>query len=133
MKNSEAGIGLIEIVISMFLIALIAMAFLPLLIRTMATSTLNTSTSSASQLVAAGLDEVRTIAPTCTAVTSFTGAVVPTITDERGVALLPHRELASACPAGYPGTVSVRVWVTEVAKTAVLAEATTLVYLSAAN
>jgi len=132
--DDEAGIGLIEIVISMFLVALIAMAFLPLLIRTYSTTSLNTTTATATQLLDANVDAIRTKAtaePTCLALTSFVAATPSTITDERGITYEPHRSLV--CPAGYPGTAEARVWITELGDLDVVAEATTLLYLTRAT
>jgi len=131
--TDEAGIGLIEIVISMFLVALIAMAFLPLLIRTYSTTSLNTTTATATQLLDANVDATRTTASNCQAVTNFVAAAVPTVTDPRGVVYQPHRALVGTCPGGYPGTVGVRIWITEFGDTDVVAEATTLVYLTKAT
>jgi Tfp pilus assembly protein PilV len=131
--DDESGIGLIEIVISMFLVALIAMAFLPLLIRTYSTTSLNTTTATATQLLDANVDAARTTASNCQAVTNFVATAITTVTDERGVVYQPHRALVGTCPAGYPGTVGVRTWITELGKTQVVAEATTLVYLTKAT
>lgn len=129
--GTDDGIGMIEIVVSMFLIALIAISFLPLLMRTMTASTLNVKTSSATQLVASSMDKARVITPaTCSGATAFATASLPTVTDSRGVVLQPRRELVGACPTSYPGTVAIRAWVTESGQAVVLAEATALVYVT---
>ena len=129
--RADDGIGMLEIVVSMFLIALLAISFLPLLMQTLKVSTQNTYTASASQLVAASMDRARVITPTtCTAVTAFATASLANVTDDRGVVLVQHRQLTSACPASYPGTVAVRAWVTESGKPGVLAESSTLIYVT---
>ncbi len=129
--RTDDGIGMLEVVVSMFLIALIAISFLPLLMRTLTLSTQNTITSAATQLVASSMDKARVITPsTCSAATTFATAVLPTVTDARGVVLQPRRELVGACPTSYPGTVAIRAWVTESGKAIVLAEATALVYVT---
>jgi Tfp pilus assembly protein PilV len=130
--EAEAGIGLVEIVVSMFLVALIAMTFLPLLIRTMQTSSVNTSTATASQLLASNLDAVRALpSPTCSTITgTFVGATLSPVVDARGVSLQPHREATTACPTSYPGTVGVHVWITTSGAVTPLAEATTLVLVT---
>jgi type II secretory pathway pseudopilin PulG len=129
----DDGIGLIEIVISMFLIALIAISFLPLLLHTLTASTTNTSTSAASQLVQSSMDQARVVSPTCSAATSFVAATIASVPDARGVVLQPQRQMIGSCPTAYPGTVTVRAWVTESGKSFVLAESTTLIYVSSAS
>lgn len=131
--DDEAGLGLIEIVISMFLIALIAIAFLPLLIRTYASSDSNTVTSTATQVLSSNTDLARTVAANCQAVTNFAATTPATVTDAKGVVYQPHRALSTNCPAGYPGTVGVRIWITRLGQATVMAEATTLVYVSKAT
>ena len=129
--STDEGIGMLEIVVSMFLIALLAISFLPLLMQSLKVSTQNTYTASATQLVAASMDKARVISPTtCTAVTAFAAVALPTVTDDRGVVLAQHRQLVGACPTSYPGTVTVRAWVTEFGKPAVLAESSTLIYVT---
>ena len=129
--TGEAGIGLIEIVVSMFLIALLAMAFLPLLINSLKASTTNTSASIATQLVGQQLEQLRTVATNCAAVTTFLGTDPAAVTDDRGVILTIDRQLVGACPATYPGTVKVRVTVSSGGS--ILSEASTLVMVVTAS
>ena len=125
---ADEGIGLVEIVVSMFLLALIAVSFLPILIQGMLTSVRNATTATASQLVSQQLDEVRVIAPNCTAVSAFDDVTVASTTDPRGTVYQPHRQVGT-CPGAYPGVVSVRAWVTASGNANPLAEAITLVYV----
>jgi len=128
--SDDDGIGLVEIVISMFLVALLAISFLPLLLRTLTTSTDNTSTSTASQLVQSNMDQARTAVATCAGVTSFASTSLPAVVDARGVSLTPQRQIVGSCPTSYPGTVAVRAWVTQTGSAVVLAESTTLIYVT---
>jgi Tfp pilus assembly protein PilV len=130
--GNDEGIGLIEIVVSMFLLALIAITFLPILIQGMQTSVLNAGTATAGQLVSQQLDEVRSIPSDCAAVSAFDDVAAPTATDARGTVFHPHREVGT-CPSTYPGLVAVRVWVTKGSATVAVSEAKTLVYLSSAT
>ena len=130
-RDTESGIGLIEIVVSMFLIALLAMAFLPLLIQSLRATTTNTSASIATQLVSQQLEQLRTVATTCTAVSTFLATDPAPVTDDRGVILTIDRQLVGACPSTYPGTVKVRMAVTNGGST--LSEATTLVMVVTAS
>jgi type II secretory pathway pseudopilin PulG len=108
-RAQESGIGLIEIVVSMFLIALLAMAFLPLLIQSLKATTTNTSVASATQLVSQQLERVRTVGATCSAITSFASTDPAPVTDDRGVVLSIDRQLVGACPTTFPGTIGFRV------------------------
>ncbi|SFN93026.1 hypothetical protein [Mycetocola miduiensis] len=126
----DSGLGIVEIVVSMFLLALLAMAFLPLLIQGMTASVKSATVATASQLLNQQLDLVRAVPPNCAAVQAFDDAVVPSTTDARGTAFQPVREVL-ACPASYPGVVNVKVMVKEGAD--VLAEAVTLVYVESAT
>ena len=130
--EGERGFGLIEIVISMFLLALLAVAFLPLLITAMKTTVQTSSVATSSQLLSRQLDAVRTLEPNCSAISGFDDIVVATTISSRGTVFQPHRQVLT-CPTTYPGVVNVRVWVTEAGKVKVLSEATTLVYVKAAT
>lgn len=129
--TSEWGIGLIEIVISMFLLALLAMSFFPVLVNGMKTSILNAKVATASQIVSQQLDLVRTLPNTCVSVSAFDDAALAEVVDARGNHFQPNRQV-DACPATYPGVVKVTAWVTEVGQTHRLAGAVTFVYLTAA-
>jgi type II secretory pathway pseudopilin PulG len=122
----DSGLGIVEIVVSMFLLALLAVAFLPLLIQGMKTSVRNSTVATASQLLDQQIGAVRALPPTCDAVSAFDDAPVPETTDARGTTYLPKRKVL-ACPTTYPGVVRVEVTVAEAGD--VLAEAVTLVYL----
>jgi len=130
--SGESGFSLIEVMVSMFLLALLAVAFLPLLVTGMKTTARNATIATASGLVSAQLEQVRTLASTCAAVGAFDDTTVATVTDERGTVFHPRRAVA-ACPSTYPGTVRVRAWVTENTGSTVLAQAVTYVYLEKAS
>jgi len=57
--GSDAGIGLIEIIISMFLISLLAIAFIPVMVSAIRASTLNSTVATATRLVSQAVDEAR--------------------------------------------------------------------------
>jgi len=127
----DAGIGLVEIIISMFLLALLATAFLPILIQGMTTSIRTTTIATASQLAGQQLDKLRELGTTCSEVSVFDDTMPATTTDERGTIYQPRR-LVAACPATYPGVVNVRVWVTRDGVVQPLADAATLFYVKTA-
>jgi type II secretory pathway pseudopilin PulG len=129
--SRQSGFGLVEIVVSMFLLGLLALAFLPFLVQALQVSVMNTTLVTSTQLVSQQMQQLRAQASTCTAVTTFAGQPVPAVTDTRGITLEPHRS-AGACPATYPGTIKVTAWVNQLGKPARLAEAVSLVYVRAA-
>ncbi len=132
-RPADAGFGLVEIIVSMFLLALLAAAFLPILVQGLTTSVRNATIATGSQIVAQQLDELRTLDITCTAVSTFDDISILATTDERGTVFQSFREVAtcSTDPVDYPTVVEVRAWVTENGAVDALTEAITLVYLEA--
>ncbi|SDK29254.1 hypothetical protein SAMN05216282_104204 [Cryobacterium psychrotolerans] len=129
----EAGFGLIEIVVSMFLLGLLSVAFLPLLVTSLQTSVRNSTIATATQLVNQQMEQARAAGDTCSLITAFGSAslaVVPP--DARGVSYQPTRNVES-CSAvvAYPTTVKVIVSVSVVGSTAPAQTASTRIYLRA--
>ncbi|TAL42148.1 MAG: hypothetical protein EPN91_09050 [Salinibacterium sp.] len=114
----------------MLLLALVAMAFLPMVISSFQLTKTNVTIGTASQLVSQQLDLARTQTATCTGLTAFATSPIATTTDARGIILQPRR--AVSCPATYPGTATFTADVVESGKTTVLSTATTWIYVSAA-
>src|SRR5690554_3056013 len=129
--DDESGFGLVEIVISMFLLALVSISLLPLLITGVKQAAANTTTATATQIVHDQLELARTQSPTCAALSAL-GSQTWTTFDPRGVELHVERTIG-ACPpsSDYPGTVSVEIDVErrDGVDVTELAEATTLVFL----
>jgi Tfp pilus assembly protein PilV len=123
--ESEHGLGLIEIVISMFLLALLAIAFAPLLIAGLRSSAANTTTVTAIQLVNERMQIAQASGPSCSAVASLAGDL--TLTDPRGVTIEVTTTVA-ACPSGS-GTVDVTTTAVRSDSGGALAEASTLVFV----
>ena len=122
MKANDDGIGLVEIVVSMFLFALMAVAFLPAIIRGYESTRINTTLSTATQLLSGQLEVLRTASgQACSSLLIFDATPV---TDDRGVALHPTRTVT--CPSTYPGTARVVVGMADAANVPV-ETATTLV------
>jgi type II secretory pathway pseudopilin PulG len=119
---------MIEIVVSMFLIALIAVAFIPVLIQGMRISVVNTSIATATQLVTQNMEEARSRGTNCTDLKAFTDQPVSPVVDKRGVSFQAKRDpiTCTGTSADYPKTVPFRVKVTETGSTVELASAATL-------
>jgi len=130
--DDERGLGLLEIVISMFLISLIAIAFVPVLMAGLRASEFNSTTATATRLVSQAIDDVQSSRPdSCAALAAFTG--IGTLVDAQGVALRTETAAPalSDCVTGDVNLVSVTV--SDATDTgAVLAEARTLVFIPGA-
>jgi Tfp pilus assembly protein PilV len=129
MSMDESGISLVEIVVSMFLLALLAISFLPLIIQSLTLTSTNTTRATATQLVSADLESARLQTPTCASLTTFAATAVATTTDRRGIVLQPRR--AVTCPAaGAAGTAIFTSSVTRGTTLTVISKATTLIYVT---
>lgn len=87
--ENERGFGVIEILVSMFLLGIIAIAFLPLLIQAMKTTQLNTTVATATQIVNEQLDAARAQIGSCATLSGYASAALIPTTDPRGVVLTP--------------------------------------------
>lgn len=123
--DRDRGFGLIEIVVAMFLLAIVTMAVLPLLVQGLKLSASNATVAAATQLANQQVELVRS--------QSLCGAIVPATTTAtaQGVALQVSRTIGITCPAsGYPITVPVSVRVTRTDTSAVVATAKTLIFVT---
>jgi type II secretory pathway pseudopilin PulG len=101
--RSDTGFGLIEIVISMFMLAALAIAFVPILVQGLKQSAANTTLATATQLVNERMQLVQGAGTTCSVVAAL--GVTEDFTDPRGVVIRVTTTI-DACPAGA-GTVGV--------------------------
>lgn len=126
----EDGLGLIEVMVSMLLLALLAVAVVPVVQLAMRVSSTNVSLATASQLVDQEMDLARSLSPTCAALSTWasdTNGLL--ISDPRGTVLQIHRS-AITCPTNFPATVPYTVWVGIQGSTSQLTSATTLIDLN---
>lgn len=129
--TSDAGLGLAEILVAMFLLALVAVAFLPLLINSLQLSIRNATVATATQILNAELDALVATPATCAAVTAFGTAALSSTTDRRGVEYTPDRTVPDCTGIGdddYPATITVRL-VVELNGTTVPDQETTTSFL----
>ena len=131
----ERGFGVIEIVVSMLLLGLIAVAFLPLLIKSLQVSVANATTATASQLVSGHMEQARAAGDTCSAITAYSNSTLPEVVDSRGVRYQAKRTIdPDPCPAtvaAYPTTIRVIVSVAVVGSPVSPVTATSLIFLKA--
>lgn len=125
-SGDDRGFGVIEIVISMFLLGLLATAFLPLLVQGLKQSASNATIATATQLASSQIELARS-ATKCTELT----ATSTTVVDSRNVSLLVARTIGPCAPvAENPVSVPVSVTVTRADTGNVLAKANTLVFIA---
>jgi type II secretory pathway pseudopilin PulG len=125
--TDDEGLGLIEIVVSMFMIALLAVAFLPALITGLKTTASNAVAATATQLANQAIESARADSyANCTALGALAQSTFTS--DGRGGELQVVRVVT--CDAGDDQPETVTVVVREVdGEQKVLARATTLVRL----
>jgi type II secretory pathway pseudopilin PulG len=124
LTRDDEGFSLIEIVVSLFLLAALAICFLPILIQGLKQTANNATIATATQLANTELDAARS-QTSCASITSGT----TNTTDSRGVALAVTT-LRGTCPTTFPKTVSYRVTVTRIDTGATLVKADTLVLVT---
>jgi len=123
--QNDRGFGLIEIVVTMFLLAIVSLSVLPILMQGIKSSSANATLVTATQLANQQIEQVRSQV-LCNAIVPATSSVTT-----QGVTLQVSLSVGSSCPAaGYPITVPVSVSVTRTDTNAVVASAQTLVFAS---
>lgn len=83
--TNDQGFGLVEIVVSMFMLAVLAIAFLPLLVEGLRQSVGTSTTATATQLVSERMQLAQSKGPECADVAALAGTT--NFTDPRGVIL----------------------------------------------
>ncbi len=122
----EAGVGLIEIVISMMLLAILAVALVPILVNGLKHASSNATLATATQLANDELERARSWT-TCTDLDPVTS----TITDERNVELTIETTVGSCTPsAENPVSVPVQVTVTRSDTGSVVTSTTTYIFIA---
>ncbi len=128
LSSRNGGFGIIEIVVSMFLISLLAIAFLPMLVTALRVSASNTTLASATQIVASEMANIRAQGTACTSLQNYAASSL-TVFDRESRELRPEFDLVE-CPTSYPAMLPVRVFVTDNSSGNVLAEATTKIFVN---
>lgn len=138
MRKPEDGFGTIEVVVSLFLLSLLSVSFIPLLVNSIRSTGKNTTIATAAQIVNQEIEGARAVrsptstTPSCLDITSFLNVTLASVTDPRGVTLSPKWD-SPICPASYPGVVRARVSVTRSGSATIVAQAVTLIYVASAT
>lgn len=131
--SDDEGFGLVEIVVSMFLLALLAVAFLPLLIESLRVSVTNSMVATANQILSEQLDAIALVPRTCSAFDAFESAAIPTVTDNRGTVYQADRDVTGCTPAAYPAPVTVTLTVSVVGDPSITTRAVTTAIVESLN
>jgi len=126
--STDAGIGLIEIIISMFLISLLAIAFIPVIVSALRASELNSTAATATRLVSQAVDDARSRGAADCAAAQLLNAVTEEV-DAQGVTI---RVTTTVPPVGTcvdGSAMTVTVVAIDLADGAVLADARTQILL----
>lgn len=133
----ESGFGIIEIVVSMFLLGLLIISFAPLLISNLQFTARNTTIATASQIVNQQIEAARAVrsatatAPSCNDIRLFLAVTLAPVVDPRGVNLQPAWDTFAPCtPSAVPGYVRVSVSVAQAGYANSTASATTFVFVA---
>ena len=130
--DDETGIGLVEVLVAMMLLAIVALALLPILITGMKLAVSNTTIAAATQLANDRITAAQAAAPGCSAVVAAVNGTFDT-TDKRGVPLAAATTVVGTCPAAAnttAATLKVTVVVTRSDTGKELASASTLVLVT---
>ena len=135
--SDESGLGLMEVVVSMSLLGVIAISFIPVLANSWKDTSTNTTIATATQIVNEQIEGARAVrsaaatSPSCQDVLSFLNVTLAPVIDPRGVSLLPQWS-ATSCPSVYPGVVRAQVLVTRPGRATPVASAVTMVFVKSA-
>lgn len=133
-----SGFGIIEVLISLALLAILSIAFVPLLINSVIYTAKNTTIATATQIVNREIEGARAVrsptatAPSCFDLTQFLHVTLATVLDPRGVVLIPQWD-ATSCPSSYPGVIRARISVSRSGQITPVAQAVTLIFVKSAT
>lgn len=135
MSSLDGGFGVIEVVISLFLLSILSISFIPVLINSIKNTGLNTTIATATQIVNQEIEGVRAVrsptstTPSCYDITQFLQVTLASVTDPRGVTLVPKWDATTCPPSTYPGVVRARISVSRSGYATPVAQAVTLIYV----
>lgn len=136
-RISEQGFGVIEIVVSMFLLGVLLVSYIPLLVNSVKDTGMNTTIATATQIINEQIEGARAVSspastsPSCQDIIAFLQVTPAPVKDPRGVTLQPQWDPTS-CPSTYPGVVRVRASVTRIGYSTPVASAVTLIFVRTA-
>ncbi|TFC60397.1 hypothetical protein E3O62_06750 [Cryobacterium sp. TMT2-15-1] len=137
-SDDVSGFGIIEIVVSMFLLALLIISFAPVLVNTIKFTARNTTIATAAQMANKQIEAARAVRsatstpPSCNDIKQFLLVTLPPVVDPRGITLQPQWDPFATCTAStIPGYVRVRVSVSQAGYATSTASAATFIFVAA--
>ena len=136
-RISKRWFGVIQIVVSMFLLGVLLIFYIALTISPVKVNGMNTTIATATQIVNEQIEVARAVRspastePSCQDITTFLQVTPAPMKDPRGVTLVPQWDPAS-CPSTYPGVMRVRASVTRIGYSTPVASAVTLIFVRSA-
>lgn len=132
--DEDEGFGLVEIVVSMLILAVIAIAFLPLLIQGVQVARQNQTIATATQLIHDQIEQARAIG-TCDALAAFGASVSQPNANFDLTRSVAHFEddTLDPCDVTYPGVVRLELVVTDADGSDIIVEVSTLVLVHSEN
>lgn len=133
--SEESGIGILEVVVAILLLALLVLSFVPVLANSIKLSGRNTTIATASQIVGQQIETARALRsstatdPSCADIQAFVSAFQADVLDPRGVKMSTTWTY-SGCPSVAPWAVYLTVTVTQTGTTTTLASANTVVLMA---
>lgn len=122
----DSGFGLVEILVSMVLLGVVAVSFLPVLIDSLTVSARNVTTATATQLVNDQLDDAVATVSSCAELKAFLKETPAKVMDSQHVELQPQRSAAATCDDSARGAVVFTATVIRTDTNATVSTATTL-------
>ena len=101
--SKERGIGILEVVVAIFLLALIVLSFAPVLNNSIKLSGRNTTIATASQIVGEQIETARALRsstatdPSCADIQAFVSNPQADVLDPRGVKMATKRTYSGQC------------------------------------
>lgn len=136
-RISKRWFGVIQIVVSMFLLGVLLIFYIALTISPVKVNGMNTTIATATQIVNEQIEVARAVRspastePSCQDITTFLQVTPAPMKDPRGVTLVPQWDPTS-CPSTYPGVMRVRASVTRIGYSTPVASAATLIFVRSA-
>jgi len=127
--DSDSGIGLIEIIISMFLISLLAIAFIPVIVSALRASELNSTAATATRLVSQAIDDARSRGATDCPAAQLLNATTEEV-DAQGVTISVTTSVPTVANCTAGSAITVTVIAINNADESVLADARTQILLT---
>lgn len=136
-REDQAGFGVIEVVVSMFLLGMMSVSYVPLLLNSWKDTGANTTIATATQIVNEQIEGARAVrstsssTPSCADVVAYMEVTLAPVIDPRGITLQPEWN-PTTCPTTYPGVVRASVQVSRVGLATPIASAVTLIFVATA-